>query len=169
MILSIIILSIIVLLTGILLIPVILAINTETETYYLKLSGIFKVWLQIKEGFKINMRIFFFRVQLNVKQMKSSTKNKNIRKWSGRVSKTNYKGLLKNVKKLIKIVRLDAAIDTGDYPVNAMLIPVTQTLNNNTIHININFQNENRLDFMLKTRIYKLILLYINFLLKTKK
>lgn len=169
MILSIIILSIIVLLIGILLIPLVLAVNTETDTYYIRVSGIFKVWLQIKEGFKINMRIFFFRVQVKAKQMKSGPKSKKIRKWSDKLTKTNFKGLFKIIKKRIKIVRLEAAIDTGDYPVNAMLIPIAQTLNNNTVHINVNFENDNRLDFMVKTRIYKLILLYINLLLKTKK
>ena len=162
MFLIIIILSVVVLLTGILLLPLEVAINTETDTYQVKLSGIFKAWIQIREGFKATMKIFFFRIQLNTIQMKSSTKRKKKRNWPGKIRKIDVKGSLNKVKKYIKIIRLEAAIDTGDYPVNALLIPVAQTLNNSIVHINVNFQNENRLNFLAKTRIFKLIILYIS-------
>lgn len=86
-----------------------------------------------------------------------------------KIYKQSIRVSLRDLLKLVKIIKLDAAIDTGDFPVNALLIPVVQNLNNNTINIMINFQNDNRLDFIAETRIYKLIILYINLFIITKK
>ena len=56
-----------------------------------------------------------------------------------------------------KIKRLEADIDTGNYPLNAQLIPLVQTINGSNINLNINFENRNEANIRISTQLYNLI------------
>jgi len=169
MILLIIIAIFLIIIVSLLFLPIVLVINTETNNYYIKLNGFFKAWLQTGADFSLKMQILFFRTTLKPEKMKRGINSHKPGSFLRKINKRSIRVSLRELLKLVKIIKLDAAVDTGDYPVNALLIPVAQTLNNNTINIEINFQNVNHLDFIAETRIYKLIILYINLFIITKK
>lgn len=67
-----------------------------------------------------------------------------------------------------KVKRLYAELDTGDYPLNAQLIPIVQNFNNQDIDVKINFNNQNSVDFLIVTRLIKFLRIAIKHYLLTK-
>lgn len=57
----------------------------------------------------------------------------------------------------VSIKRLNADIDTGDFPLNAQLIPLTALINGNNRELNINFEDRNQLDMIIQTRPIKIL------------
>jgi hypothetical protein len=140
--------------------PILVVIDTETNSYYIKLLGYFKAWIEVREDLKLKMRILFFRKTYKPFQFRQKA---HIKK-SGLKRKPDIKRmmiLIRNLLKSIKIRKLDANIDTGDFPLNALLVPVAQKINNRIVNIAINFQEINNLYFIAETQLYKLIILYI--------
>ena len=60
---------------------------------------------------------------------------------------------------------LQANIDTGDYPLNARLIPVAALINGGNIMIKINFEDRNSVDLKIITRLYKLLWILLRYII----
>ena len=155
-------------LTGFLFMPLRLVLNSETNNYSLRLTGYLKAWLNTENHLVLKMRFFCFPVKLQFKRNEHKNRLHKSRKRLQKIEIRKIFILIQDFLTCIKIKRLEAIIDTGDFPVNAMLIPIAQRLNNSTTLVLINFQGNNRLVFIAETQIYKLLILYIKYFILTK-
>lgn len=161
-------------LTGILFIPLRLVVNTKSNQYYLNLPGYFRidVLLGITQQPKIKIRLFFFTFKIEPfkgskkESLEQKKKSKHIRKNSK--STSSKLTFIRNCFRQIRIKKLNAEIDTGDYPLNAQLIPIAQQISNQNINLNINFNNRNNFEMVTTTQIFRFIKPGIKFIMSNK-
>ncbi len=158
---------IIILVSGILFLPLTLVINTEQNNYYLELPGYFRADLLFENEPSPKIRFKFFFFSFSPKQGKKEQKKQEPKRNSLAV-KAPVK-LLSSILKKIRVKKFYADIDTGNFPLNAQLIPVAQALNGTNISVNINFNNTNTLDIKIITNFFLLIRTLIQHILITKK
>ena len=160
--------------TGILFIPLRLVINTKSDEYFVSLPGYFRadLLLGLKKRPRIKVRLFFFTFKIEpYKNIATKKTNKD---------KPRYNTPSKNIRpriiflnqciRQIKVKELSANVDTGDFPLNAQLIPVANNLNHGNIQLNINFENQNSLKLKTSTQVFKFIkpgIMYLTKYLKT--
>ncbi len=159
-------LVIVILISGyILFCPLAVKIDTTNNIYFIKLPGIFCLRLIIGDKiFYLKYSIFFFSFKIS--PAKPSKGKKSDQKRISAISK--LKGLWKSnprhiilLKKLIvtfRIKKLTCNIDTGDYPLNAQLIPVCLAMNSKKVNVVINFNNHNNI--YLQSRSQLIMILY---------
>lgn len=155
-------------LTGILFIPLSIVIRTKTKEYYVKLPGYFRIDLILREEIipliKVKLFLFSFHIEPGKKSTQSKenkpkkTRNNKNKKVKGKALQF-FLGCLKQFKR----EKIQADIDTGNYPLNAQLIPIANTINGENINININFENRNQVEFITKTRLYRLLVMFIKY------
>lgn len=149
--------------TGLLFIPLRLEINTDKKQYYLALPGYFRIDAIFNNEIipKIRVRLFFIRFSIEQRLFKKKVKTtlENSKKIARNHRKSPSISLAIKLLKAIKIKKLDADIDTGDFPLNAQLIPVAALLGTNNRRCDINFENRNRLHLRLTTQLYKILLI----------
>lgn len=73
-----------------------------------------------------------------------------------------FKGNFLKLHKALIVKKFYADIDTGDFPMNAQLMPLTLLSNNSTINLNINFENRNTVDIEIFTRLYKILATWVS-------
>ncbi len=159
-----IIISLIVLfITGLFIIPIQIVINTQKNEYYISLPGYFRVDLLFTRdyNYSIKLKILFFSFRIFPGKRRNSVRDveeprKNIQKTKRRKKQKITFSFIKKIIKCFKIKKLNADIDTGDYPLNAQLIPIAHAISQGNTNIDINFQNRNVLDICVNTRIYKI-------------
>ncbi len=138
--------------------PMNIVVNTEKKLFYILIPGYFKVSVPALEDIStgIKMRVLFFNFRIKPKVNKSNTESKNTsKKNKGRLRKP-FLLFQKTIKKFT-IKKCNVNIDTGDFPLNAQLIPVASMLSNNNMNFQINFEDRNELDIHIITRIGILI------------
>lgn len=165
-------------LTGIFFIPLKLVINTKSNQYYLNLPGYFRidVLFGITQQPKIKVRLFFFTFRIEpFKRSKNQTekseiniKNKRTKKGKRKTNISSQIALVRNCFQQFEINKLDADIDTGDFPLNAQLIPIAHQINNQNINLNVNFNNQNNLEMVTTTQIFRFIKPLIKFKMSNK-
>lgn len=164
-----IILSIILLfLLGILFIPLRIVVKTKTKEYYIKLPGYFRVDLIFRDEIVPVIRLKLFLFSFHIEPGRKSRKKKE--KGPDKMKKTKTKVRIRNPFKFFmsclkqfKIKKLHAEIDTGDFPLNAQLIPLANAVNKNNISLNINFENRNQINFCTTIQTYKFLFLFIKY------
>lgn len=147
---------------GVLFVPIRIVVNTNKKQYYISLPGYLRADLLFGNGqpFRIKMRIFFVSFLIEpLKRVTKKTEPQIMKKDKPKVKKPL--SLFINILKSIQIKYFKANIDTGDFPLNAQLIPVAQMIQSNNAYLNINFENVNNIDLMIQTRGIKLISVYI--------
>lgn len=152
---------ILILIAGIFLLPVSLVANTETKQYYLSMPLYFKVSFPLIENISegIHIKIFFFKRKINPFKESGKGIKKTNRTKKNKVKKPTL--LIKNILRKFKVKKLDADIDTGNFPLNAQLVPVTIVLNRGKANIRINFENRNYLNIHIITHVGAIIATYI--------
>lgn len=152
---------------GILFLPLTFIADSEDKEYSVSIPVFFKIWITgmnvIEEG--IFVRIFFFRYRINplVSGKTKKIKNKPTQNRNRKPTKIAEPFLLvRKIFRRFKIKRFYANIDTGDFPLNAQLIPVANTLNNEKINLQINFEDQNQVDIKIITRLGLLAATYIH-------
>jgi hypothetical protein len=154
------------LITYLLLVPVVLFINTNTNEYYVQIKGFIKGNIEAdkKELFRIKIKVFFFNFSIyplkKTKKINKDNKpnNNELKKNKKRMSFKAGLRLLKSFK--IKKLRLN--IDTGDCITNAKLYPLFAFLNFKVGGFNINFNGENQLVLKIQNRPINIIKSFIN-------
>lgn len=131
----------------ILLVPVILYTNTEQNRYLLTLPGIFRAVVVPYEGlFRIQGWIFFIPFKFNpFEQKRKKEKQKPKKKKKKRLWKSGNIRTMKGALRAFRIRRLEADIDTDDFTVNAWLVPVFSAVNQENIHMQVNFEGHQSL------------------------
>ncbi|HBH47624.1 MAG TPA: hypothetical protein DDX98_03240 [Bacteroidales bacterium] len=158
MVLLLIILFIVLMLFYLLVVPISMVINTKQSEYFVTLPGIIKSSLEFNSAqiVVIHIKLLFFGFKIKPFENKKARKKKE--KQTHR--KTTMKKPLNRIPGFLKafsIKRFYADIDTGDFPTNAQLIPIVQTINGKHIQVGINFENRNDADIKITTRLYRLI------------
>lgn len=151
--------------------PVYIKADTNKNKYYAGLPGIagFRIFKTGKE-WKIQYSILFLK--FNIKPFETiqeeddepGKKKDNIKKSKNRPALFHIR-LIKKIPAAFRIKRIIWNIDTGDYPLNAQLIPVASCFNNKKISISVNFNGNNSLYMLAQTRLililYTIISLYM--------
>ncbi|TAI48435.1 hypothetical protein [Flagellimonas allohymeniacidonis] len=149
-------------------VPVILYIDTQNNSYFVRLKGLVKasVLADEEEIIKVHfqMGLIHFNLYPLRKRSKKRKKKKEIKKVESKPSKhfplsyRKAKRLLKSFK--LKKIYLD--LDTGDFTLNAKLYPVFAFLNHYYGRFHINFQGKNRMVLCLQNRPINIIKVFIN-------
>lgn len=170
----IIIISILVLILGTLFVPLRIVLNSADDKYYINLWGYFKAqFVQSNSTWKVRIRLFFIPISFSTEKLNKKTRRKEVHqtkptKKRSKTSVLRVAKLITDLLKSIKVDRLRASIDTGNYPMNAQLIPLTQAFQQENMRININFFNYNAIDFQATTYAFKILWTLIKTNLFTK-
>jgi hypothetical protein len=132
----------------ILFVPVILYTNTERMRFLLTLPGIFRAVVVPKGGlFQIKGWVFFIPFKFNPfkqKRKKETQKPRKKKKKKGRWWTGNLQ-TMRAALRGFRIKRLEADIDTDDFTMNAWLVPVFSAINQENIHLQVNFEGHQSL------------------------
>ena len=180
MILVVIILSLFLLVLGmVFFIPVYLEVNTDENIYRIYQPGTVGFYVQkMKDRWRLRGRIFFIKFDINKRNKKAKASDiatKTKKKVVKKRKITDKRALIEKGKQLFsslagafKIKRLSANLDTGDFSLNAWLIPVFVTTGVQN-SVKVNFENKNSLDLKISARIYKIVYYSLKFYIQSKK
>ncbi len=157
---------ILLLIVTILWLPVVLFIDTNSNTYYVQLKGLIKANIEEnkQELIRIKLRVFFktfyfYPLKWNKKpaKIKAGKKGSSNKKTKRISSKTGLK-ILKSFR--IKKYRID--IDTGDFITNAKMYAFANFLNTEAGEFKINFEGRNSILLFVYNRPIYIIKAFIN-------
>ncbi len=168
----------------VLLSPVVFHIDSEKQIYKFSLDSIFCIRILFKEDdISLKIRVFFISFRMSVLKLivnaqKRSEKRKNKKeKKKKKRKKPKKKGkkvpihpskLIKKVFRAIHIKEFFIDLDTGDFPLNARLYPLSVWLNKQALNFNINFEERNIFRVKIQTRLVNFLLIFIPLIVKTK-
>jgi hypothetical protein len=149
--------TILLFIVGVLFVPIRIVVNTDKKQYYISLPGYLRADLLFggNNPFRIKMRVLFISFLIEP--------SKRVKKQEIEHKEKKYKPIKNPLKLFVNLIRsikvkyCVANIDTGDFPLNAQLIPIANLLQNKNVEVNINFNNNNNVDLKLETRGIKLI------------
>jgi len=158
--------ALILLVIYILLVPIIIFIDTNTNQYYIHLKSLAKISIEGNEEslIKIKLKLFFlnfnfFPLRKNKKYIKKEhLKKRNSKTSRNRISAKTSIRLLKT----FKVKHFVLNIDTGDCIYNAKLYPIFALLNYRIGHFKINFIGNNQLKLHLENRPIYILKSFIN-------
>ncbi|WP_299441408.1 hypothetical protein [uncultured Aquimarina sp.] len=150
----------------ILLLPIVICLDTNTNEYYIQLKGLAKASIEEdkEEVIRIKLRMLFFNFHFfPLKKVglgrKKTVKKKSTKKPKNRINIRTGLRLLNSFK--VKKILLD--IDTGDCIYNAKLYPVFAFLKYYTKgSFNINFNGRNEMALYIQNRPIYIIKSFIN-------
>jgi len=131
-----------------LLVPVIIYTDTNRNRYLLTLPGIFRAVVVPHEGlFHIKGWIFFIPFKFNpFEQKKRKGEKKSVKKKKKkRLWKSGRVRTMKGALRAFRIKQLEAEIDTDDFTLNAWLVPVFSAVNQENVHLQVNFEGNQSL------------------------
>lgn len=170
-----IILSLLILILLPLLLPTQLVIKSKTKNYGIRIPYYFKLNVQPDEEiFHVRGRLFFIPFRFGVEDFFKNEKDMSWPLQEGyRIKRVTLKvrdgwKAVKEVFQAITVHHFYANVDTGDFPLNAKIIPLASVLQRPNIAIQVNFVNHVMVDALIYTRLYKIIwIIFKN--LKTQK
>lgn len=119
--------------------------------FYLRLSLI----TTEPEHLFIRLRLFLIPVKVDLRKKKNFLKKSSPAKKKEKRSFTGNMPI--HLLKAFTVKRAFLNIDTGDFPLNALLIPIAQTVSSGNVQMKINFENKTDVDINIFTRFYKLV------------
>ena len=162
--------------------PVIIHIDTNNENYYIKIPWLFSTRLDTSNGNKrLRARILLIPFSISLDKMKERGPGFNFNMQTGieMISQSRFKiapGLLNlYLKSAIELIRsfrfkrLNIELDTGDYTLNARLIPVILLARRQNIEVSVNFIENNNLIMIIQNRIYRIVWQAIKFYINYRK
>lgn len=145
------------LLLWILLAPVIIFIHTDANRYSLSMPGLFRAKVVAgEELFLIKGWILFVPYRFNPfmqrkkkrrKKKDPAKKRRKFRMPSGGLS------LAGDALRCVRIRKLELDIDTGDFPLNAWLVPVFSLAEGSNRHLRVNFNGDTSLLLDIRIRL----------------
>ena len=149
-----------------LLMPVDLYIDTNSNEYYIRLKGVAKASVERHEAdiLRIKLHVFFMNfyfyplTNIGLTKKKKEIKEKGDKK-KRKISIRNFLSIIKT----FKVKRLVLDIDTGDCILNAKLYPLFSFLNYHFGNFKINFEERNRMVLHVQNRPLDIIKSFINF------
>jgi len=150
-----------------LLMPIILFVDTQTNEYYLQLRGLAKASIQAdeKEVLKVKMKVLFLNFKFYpLRRKKSSSKSKKIKKYNKKNSgkRIKFRKYIR-ILRTFKIKRFFVNIDTGDCISNAKLFPIFAFLNQTKASFKVNFEGRNQMVLHMQNRPINIIKSFVQF------
>ncbi len=144
--------------------PFTVCIDTLNSRYEFYLSFLFRIKYVQDERKSLRMHILFFPVTLSLSSarkfsLRSSTAKKPKKK-SGGFSYGMISPLMHALFRILRSFRIkqfDIGFDTGDFPLNAQLVPVLFHFSGEKMHFAVNFENENYACIELKNNLFSFI------------
>ena len=140
---------------GLLLTPVILAIDTRIPEIKLSWKGIGNAAINYKEEeWLLRFRIFFYAKEIQLRNIKGRKKKQE----KSKRKKRNPRKMMRKFLAVMKTFRVPVwriSIDTGDYVYNAWLYPLNYFIG--TEHYQINFHEENYLVLELRNNLARML------------
>lgn len=162
--------------SGALVVPLQLEINSKKEKYRVRLYGytstrlitnrhewMIRIWI-----FFIPFRYFPFRSGKRRESSNEGTKKSKSSKRKKKMRRRTNRAFIKKLPSCFKIKKLKVEMDTGDFPLNAQLFPLAQTISSGGRQVSINFENHNSIDLLIETRLYKILWITIQTFLINK-
>lgn len=140
---------------GLLLTPMILAIDTRIPQAKFLWKGIGNVAIHYKEEkWLLQFRIFFFSKKIELQSIKERKKKRT----KPKRKKRKPQKMLRKIFAVMKTFRVPVwriSMDTGDYVYNAWLYPLNYFIG--IEHCNINFQEENYVILELRNNLWRML------------
>jgi hypothetical protein len=153
--------------------PLIIKVNSDNQRYSLSLPGIFKV-LVVPDNQLFHIRLWVLFIPFNIKPfgraVKKSEGKQKKKKRSRDLSKLMKARFIaiRELTRSFKLKKMWLNIDTDDFILNAQLVPVFSTMNNQHVNLTVNFEGDISLFMILKNRIASLLWIGIKYLYRTK-
>lgn len=153
--------------------PTRIILNTIREDYSIEISIFLKAQLIVKNQ-NAFLKIKVLSIPLKSIDLNKRKKKEVIINDSTNISKDKKRSIssmkiIPQFFRVITIQKMDVEFDTGDFPLNAQLIPLVQLANGNNIHIQVNFEDRNYFDMIVFTRLYKFIWILLSNKFTTNK
>ncbi len=147
--------------------PIVLFIDTSTNQYFVQAKGVVKASIlpDEKEFIKVRCKIFFYTFYffpLRKRKKKIGEKSADTKKKKKKNRRFNARKI-GEVLRSFRLKRLELQLDTGDYVLNAKLVPVFVFLNYKLGNFAINFQGKNHFAMELQNRPVYLIKSFIHY------
>jgi hypothetical protein len=145
--------------------PIIIFLNTDTNSYYFVLPGIFRaVLVPSEELFHIRGWILFIPFKYDPFRKKKEAKTPKRQKHGQKRTPKKISGniqLLVDAVRSFRIRKLLLDVDTDDVILNAWLVPVFTCINSENIRMRINFEGRASLLLDLRLRLGTLLWIFI--------
>ncbi len=154
--------------------PISILADTFANKYYAGIPGIvgFRI-MKRKDSWKIQFSIFFLRFKVDFfKRMSGKDHEVQERRISkAKRSKKSVQFYLRFMIKILSTFRIKKLVwrlDTGDYPLNAQLIPIVSSLNSDRISISVNFYDRNEFHLLVQTSVFRLLFISMKYYMFNK-
>lgn len=144
--------------------PIILYVDTAVNKYYVQIKGLVRadVLEDKKEVLRIRLRILFMRFSFYPLRTKPSKKRRKKEVGKKESRRRMSWSVIKRILRSFRVKKLYVNVDTGDYVLNAKLIPLCTLLNLTGGAFRINFQDSNHLVLHLQNRSINIVRAFIN-------
>lgn len=128
-------------------------------------AGIFN----LMDSPEMKIKILLIPVRLDslirgMKKKKKVNEDEHIKKNNGNHNKVKRPlKLFRSFMNCFKIRTLQCDIDTGNFPLNAQLVPLVTLVNDYNKNISINFENRIYIYFLIETRVINFLILFIKY------
>jgi len=143
--------------------PLELYLDSDENIYYLRLRGIFKLWVDMNDDdIKIRASLFSFGVRFKPVERMSRMLDKRKERKKRKKSQMKLKGIMriftfaKDIVKSFNVRSFELVVDTGDDILNARLFPFFFLLSNKKRYLRINFEDVNRIRIVIENKLYRL-------------
>lgn len=138
--------------------PLIIKIDTERHEYFIALKGLIKIWPEWNlDGLQIHTQLpaYHFIKRLSFRKEEGTKPVK-------KESRTRYMPFKKMmaVLRTFKVRYMDLTIDTDDYTLNALLVPIFQLINRPNFRGSVNFQGETRCELEIRNNLWRIAIAY---------
>jgi hypothetical protein len=162
--------------------PVIIHIDTDNQYYSVRIPILFSTRLEISEyGRRLRNRVFFIPFSIGFGKRGDDEADPALEPktdagpWylpAASVSPRQLRFYLNNAMEFIRsfrLKRLSIQFDTGDFTLNARLVPVIMLARRLNVDVSVNFIENNSLIMVVQNRIYRLLWHGIKFYFNYKK
>lgn len=156
---------------GIFVVPLTLVIDSRQDIYSLHLTGYLKFrWIRSETGSWLLIRLLGIPVRIS--SFDKFTPGRSRKEKKKRPVKKRgpipFRRIFSKIRSAVTFQKLYANIDTGDFPLNAQLIPIAGYLQQYKYEVSVNFQNVNEVNIRATTYLFRLMWIVINIFLFTK-
>jgi hypothetical protein len=137
-------------------------IDSENNVYSIALCSMVQASVVTAPGtFLIRLRVFGLSFIINPLQIKPGKKEKSRPKKTKAISPFRMARIIRRIVVSFRLKLLKAEFDTGDYTLNAMLIPVFLQLKYLQNHVNVNFEDRNSIHIILQNRVFNFLRVFL--------
>ncbi len=148
-----------------LIIPISIVLDSDKRLLKFSYGGLVSLQIilvdfTLKTYLKTPIKTFHIKKTTSIVKRKKQIKRKKkikFNSWKVKEVLVESKSFLKQILRSFNLKNLSIYFDTGDYPLNAMLIPIITTISKGNINVAVNFIGINSIYFELRNRFIYII------------